>query len=130
MIAFLYTLIAIGLCTSAILAYKLHKAHAATEALWKATNKQMRDIVAQMRTQLTVQSVALQQARDQLRHHEARDAINAMLTQGDREREMTNQVLTSAGFAETMPVEEWRSTEPFQPTQLQPIPGIIDGRRR
>lgn len=133
MTTFLHILIAFGFGMSAVLAFKLfqaNKSFKAAEARWKVAYDQRRQQIDQMRLQLSGQALSIQGMSDELNHLKRRLQLTATLEQGDAQRAATDKVLTSSGFAETIPADEWRATEPFPETRLHPIPGIIDGRRR
>jgi hypothetical protein len=90
-------------------------------------------ITATMRNQLITVNQQLTTTRDELTRLQTRALAEKILATGDHKYQPTNGVLTSSGFADTLPMDGFRETLPFEDafrnTSQLPIEGIIDARR-
>jgi hypothetical protein len=100
---------------------------------YRAKLEQQRTMGNNMRTQLVTVNQQLTAARDELLRLQKRDLAEKILSIGDHRYEPSNQVLTSSGFADTLPVAGFRETLPyhdvFSQTRQLPVEGIIDASR-
>jgi cell division protein FtsB len=127
----LTTTLVLALLAVALVAYVDHKRSLTKiEAIRAAAKKEiatLRERIETMRAQITTTNNALQLAQDALQRHDIKRNLEAMLD-SNAARTPTNDVLTSAGFADTLPADGWLPTQPasgFQHTRQEQIPGII-----
>lgn len=112
---------------------RTHAKLVATRAAAKEQLAAMRTRMDAMRAQITTATNALHLAQDELQRHRAKRELVAMLNKGDKVRTLTDQVLTSSGFADTLPADGFQPTLPdagFHQTRQEPIEGFVGMQQR